>query len=501
MRAFLDLMPLIKEELPGYEFVFNGENTLRNPENGQYTLFGKWLDLPGGAITLSDADFQTIVKDLTDQYPVYIQIIKRRNELLHMNPHPIPFTELLAKKKQLILQGPPGTGKTRLAMDIAFQLVFNEPLSQDKALREMQIKTLEDTRQFALVQFHPAYTYEDFVRGITIEAKGPVATYETKDKVLMTMVDYALQNLNDSTKKVEDFTREQWTLNQVKAFAEDIEDILDKEELFPLNKTVTITGIDPDAFRYKGANWVSEQRIKFSDLVLTYLNDARSRQDVKKTPDLSGRGVSHASYDWALLKKFRDFLGDKKPESLQHALPEKKNFVLVIDEINRGNLPAILGELIYALEYRGQKVRTMYEKDGNDTLILPENLYIIGTMNTADRSAGHIDYAIRRRFTFAEILPDAQFVSEAAQTLFRDVSALFIRGDGRTPSEYLSSDFRPEDVWLGHSYFITKETDPVKIKRDLQLKLDYDIKPLLKEYLKDGILLPEVKNAIDDLHV
>ena len=83
-----------------------------------------------------------------------------------------------------------------------------------------------------------------------------------------------------------------------------------------------------------------------------------------------------------------------------------KPYVLIIDEINRANLPAVLGELIYALEYRGEKVESMYEteEDGN-VLIIPPNLYIIGTMNTSDRSVGHIDYAIRRRFAFIELLP------------------------------------------------------------------------------------------------
>ncbi|HEU4554138.1 MAG TPA: AAA family ATPase, partial [Chitinophaga sp.] len=82
------------------------------------------------------------------------------------------------------------------------------------------------------------------------------------------------------------------------------------------------------------------------------------------------------------------------------------NYVLIIDEINRANLPSVLGELIYALEYRSQFVTSMYEYKGEREIMLPKNLFLIGTMNTADRSVGHIDYAIRRRFAFIDVLPD-----------------------------------------------------------------------------------------------
>ena len=84
--------------------------------------------------------------------------------------------------------------------------------------------------------------------------------------------------------------------------------------------------------------------------------------------------------------------------------PNEKH-VLVIDEINRANVSAVLGELIYGLEYRGKEVQTPYEVDGKTGLLIPENLQIIGTMNTADRTIGQIDYAVRRRFAFVHCPP------------------------------------------------------------------------------------------------
>ncbi len=183
------------------------------------------------------------------------------------------------------------------------------------------------------------------------------------------------------------------------------------------------------------------------------------------------------------------------------------NFVLIIDEINRANLPAVLGELIYALEYRynpdnikGTTVESMYaiKTEGEDViksreLALPRNLFIIGTMNTADRSVGHIDYAIRRRFAFVDILPSEAIIEEVVKSpdvkkmaiaLFRKVSGLFYEKVSTDDASivYLQSDFKANEVQLGHSYFLADSEEQLK------LKLEYEIKPLLFEYVKDGIL-------------
>jgi len=187
------------------------------------------------------------------------------------------------------------------------------------------------------------------------------------------------------------------------------------------------------------------------------------------------------------------------------------NYVLVIDEINRANLSSVLGELIYALEYRFDEkkpkettVRSMYafktnpdDLDGDYELKIPKNLFIIGTMNTADRSVGHIDYAIRRRFAFKEMLPDKSVLDEVimnedlkikAKKLFDEVANLFT-------SDFLAPDFNSNQVQLGHSYFLANT------EKELKLKLEYEIKPILEEYLKDGILLDSAKNIIDKIGV
>jgi 5-methylcytosine-specific restriction enzyme B len=182
------------------------------------------------------------------------------------------------------------------------------------------------------------------------------------------------------------------------------------------------------------------------------------------------------------------------------ANPESK-YVLIIDEINRANLPSVLGELIYALEYRGDSVKGMYGLEGDEdeghAIVIPPNLYIIGTMNTADRSVGHIDYAIRRRFAFVTVLPSRTVLAEAiadvavrskAEALFDAVAGLF-GNDGIAPS------FDAKDVQIGHSYFLAQTVD------ELRLKLEYEIKPILNEYLKDGILQSSTEELIQKLHV
>ena len=167
--------------------------------------------------------------------------------------------------------------------------------------------------------------------------------------------------------------------------------------------------------------------------------------------------------------------------------------MLIIDEINRANLPSVLGELIYALEYRNKPVNSMYAIDYDFSITIPENLLIIGTMNTADRSVGHIDYAIKRRFAFIDMLPDSDVITnEKAKELFNLVSALF-------SEEYLASDFNTKDVQLGHSYFLLDESSSLTDSEQLQIKLEYEIVPILNEYVKDGLLLETAKEKIKEI--
>ena len=157
-------------------------------------------------------------------------------------------------------------------------------------------------------------------------------------------------------------------------------------------------------------------------------------------------------------------------------------YILIIDEINRTNLPSVLGELLYALEYRGEAVKCPY----GESITIPENLYIIGTMNTADRSIGSIDYAIRRRFAFYTVLSNSNIIEdEEAKNLYKQVYELI--------DKHVSEEYNIDDIMVGHSYFLPKEDDCPD--NYLELSLEYNIIPLLMEYYKDGILID--KDNID----
>ena len=194
-----------------------------------------------------------------------------------------------------------------------------------------------------------------------------------------------------------------------------------------------------------------------------------------------------------------------------------KNYVLIIDEINRGNVSKIFGELITLLEADKRKlVGTEVSNDEKQHKItvtlpyskasftVPSNLYIIGTMNTTDRSTGTLDYALRRRFAFITISSHVVKESEnvvgcseldvhyngselkgAANALFSKVYQFLTDKKG---------EMDIEDLMIGHSYFMASD------KEQLKLKLEYEIKPLIREYAKDGIISvseDDLKKTVD----
>ncbi|MCG2431852.1 AAA family ATPase [Aequorivita xiaoshiensis] len=374
-----------------------------------------------------------------------------------------------------------------------------------------QIKKAKLSEQSKMIQFHPSYTYEDFVRGITAKPNqnGDGIFYENENKTLGLFAKKALENYLKSKNLSTTLSKELWLDDVFNGFIQEIAEDLG-EDILPLTKKVNMIGLDEDAFRYKGKSWESNgNRMLFRDIKQAYLDGNNTRQDIVNNKSLAGLANWHATYFLVVLERFKKYLIDNTIEFNPTIQKEValQNYVLVIDEINRANLPSVLGELIYALEYRGEEIDTMYEIDRSRKIIIPPNLYIIGTMNTADRSVGHIDYAIRRRFSFVDVLPNKEVVHPLVQNLFKQVSKLFVKNydeiNWANPelekSEFLVGDFRPEDVWIGHSYFITEKTDDAEALVELKLKLQYEIKPLLKEYVKDGILTAAAEEKIKEL--
>lgn len=167
-------------------------------------------------------------------------------------------------------------------------------------------------------------------------------------------------------------------------------------------------------------------------------------------------------------------------EAVQEALKNNnKNYLLHIDEINRGDLAKVLGEAIYLFEHAAlekRKVDLPYDFGApiHKTFELPTNLHMLGTMNTADRSIAIVDVAIRRRFAFVKLWPQMEVVKsggcELMQQAFKDILSIFV--------EYASED--AFNLVPGHAYFLEKDT------KEAALSLKINLKPLLEEYLAQG---------------
>ena len=190
-----------------------------------------------------------------------------------------------------------------------------------------------------------------------------------------------------------------------------------------------------------------------------------------------------------------------------------KAYVMVIDELNRGNVSKVFGELITLLEADKRKGRINAERVvlpySKKAFHIPSNVYLIATMNTADRSLGSLDYAIRRRFAFIAEKPFGLEVEGFDEELFEKVSSLFVKNFGDykesgwdqtmklESADTLSEEYKPEDVWIGHSYFLMQDEES---EDNTSNRLLYEIIPLLEEYVRDGVLTAEAQGVIDELY-
>lgn len=350
-----------------------------------------------------------------------------------------------------------------------------------------------------LIQFHPAYTYEDFVRGIVVDTTSGSPDYKTINKPLAHFAAEAYKNWIDSKKTPTVLSNERIFELQLEEFKKIVDDDIAHKSWYKIDgTTAVITQVCDDSFRF---TYEHDTRVNYTLLFsdLHKMNNSNKEFIIVKDVDEFELYMKRkASYYFRLYKSITAITVDQSQSS--NIQVKEQNYVLIIDEINRANLPAVLGELIYGLEYRGEKVDSMYAIDGDHSLILPPNLFIIGTMNTADRSVGMIDYAIRRRFAFVDMLPKVLPDSLGFNNdLFKDVSSFFIKNIDEyiadekcrlIPSDILSDEFRPEDVWIGHSYFIMKDRDGNNIS---DMRIRYEIISILKEYVKDGVF----KNKIE----
>lgn len=403
------------------------------------------------------------------------------------------LTDLLQHTHNLILHGAPGTGKTFLAKEIAKRM----GCTQD---------------EIGFVQFHPSYDYTDFVEGLRPKSQnnGEIG-FERKDGVFKEFCKRALLAMNVSS--VSDNFEQVWEKVVDYLNEKDFMDIplLTGKSIFRVELNENGDGLATRTYEngdYKKGEWI-QGKSKF-------YNKEQLYNIYKGLPGIPSRG--HDNYRKAVIEYWKKNFG-----LVDYSVKEKsesesvKPFVFIIDEINRGELSKIFGELFYAVEpgYRvsyddlkkhqsGEKtistIRTQYanlETEGNSFdkalrvsnpsdfghFFIPENVYMIGTMNDIDRSVDTMDFAFRRRFAFREIKAseNLEMLSTLGEIAEEAENRLKKLNDEISKITELSS---PSSYHIGGTYFLKLKDFEGTTNGRFQKLWDYHLEGLLKEYLR-----------------
>lgn len=460
------------------------------------------------------------------------------------------YTELWKKRKNIILQGAPGTGKTYRIPELVVRLCEPEFDANNATRKELMsvYNRLKEEKRVMFTTFHQSMDYEDWLEGLRPVLENDQVTYKIEPGIFKRLCTEAERpfsakkdvNISDDAIvwKVslsgtgdnpvrrdcmkngyirigwdgygENITEEtDWSIHNgegktiLNAFINTMK-VGDIVMSCYSSRTIDAVGIVTGEYEWHDS-FEHYKRVRRVKWLVKDINEDIVKLNDDKTMTLGTVYRLNA----ITLDKVKSLLD--KYEASKTLIDNNKPYVIVIDEFNRGNVSKIFGELITLLEpdkrkgmRNAESVLLPYSKK---EFYIPSNVFLVATMNTADRSLDTIDYAIRRRFAFITVKPqeidDDNFNSE----LFREVSSLFISNYDEyaesgfddtiklLPAETLSEEYRPEDVWIGHSYFIMDG------EYALQDRLLFEIIPLLEEYIRDGVLTSEAQQTIDKLYL
>ena len=426
-------------------------------------------------LKITDTDYKVIENELVET--------KTSNSMMYQK-----YIDLLKESKNLVLTGAPGTGKTFMAQAIAKEMGCGK-------------------EEMCFVQFHPSYDYTDFVEGLRpiVMSEGQMG-FERKDGLFKEFCKKAIKNLIDSAKSIENLSKELSWENKLQQF---IDDSIDNDTKFKLSNGSEFT-ID----EIKGRNIIAHNdsnpktplipinadeiiELLTNDVPLNIVRDIRSYFNRKF-------GTQPDSYAFIITKAIREM--KYKTQVISANKIERKPFVFIIDEINRGEASKIFGELFYAIDpgYRGKKdirVKTQYQNLVPETDVfaegfyIPENVFILGTMNDIDRSIESMDFAMRRRFTWKEIKPeDTQSMLDTLEcaTMAKSVMA-------RLNNEISKIEGLGPAYQVGPSYFLKLGDNGGNFEK----LWDMNIEPLLREYSrgfrKSDEIMEKLRSAYFDI--
>ena len=364
-----------------------------------------------------------------------------------------------------ILYGPPGTGKTYHTVQASVKAAEPDFIAKSRADLKKKYDELVAEKRIRFVTFHQSYGYEEFVEGLRANSDQGQVSYDVEPGIFKQICDQASQGVEPDSDPLEQ------ALEQFKTE-------LEESAVLSLK---TLRGND-FGVQYHGNTTfrVFPEATSHEDLGRGY---PVSIDNIRKLyRGLSTKKIYNSSYVKSILNHVK-----KTYNVSDYEVPKQgqaKNFVLIIDEINRGNISKIFGELITLIEDTKRSGEGQDEAlevvlpNSGDSFTVPNNLYLIGTMNTADRSLAMMDTALRRRFDFVEMMPKPELFNEITVNGI-DLEELIRKMNQRIEVLY------DREHTLGHAFFMPIKAlanDQDKAFNELKSVFKNKIIPLLEEY-------------------